>query len=357
MKRPIEVLMCGSRTSVKGGMTTVVESFLRHEFDSAIRLKYIPTHTEKGKVFNVFYFGMKLFAVAAYLVLRRPAYVHLHMSERGSFVRKYIVFHLGKSVGSHVVVHTHGAEFKQYYLEASLNRKKQILRLLKEADRVIVLGESWERILQEIEPETNTEILMNAVPIPVHQRNVADKAVLSILFLAVLIERKGILDLIEAAVGFLPEAEREEKKVQFHIAGDGELMEQAKQLTESLGIAEKFVFHGWIGPEKKEELLKEADLFVLPSYNEGLPLSILEAMSFGIPVISTDVGSVDEAVVDGVNGYLIRPGDRDALTESLVKCLNGANLGEMGEASRELVKLKFDEQRYFEKVEAMYCAK
>lgn len=357
MERPIEVLMCGSRTSVKGGITTVVESFLRHEFNSAIRLTYIPTHTEKGKVFNSFYFGVKLFAVAAHLVLRQPAYVHLHMSERGSFIRKYILFHLGKSADSQVVVHTHGAEFKQYYLEASLNRKKQILRLLKEADRVIVLGESWERILQEIEPATNTEILMNAVPIPVHLRNVTDKAVLSILFLAVLIERKGILDLIEAAVEFLPEAERAGKEVQFNIAGDGELMEQAKRLTETLGIGEKFAFHGWIGPEKKEELLRQADLFVLPSYNEGLPLSILEAMSFGIPIISTDVGSVDEAVIDGVNGYLIQPGDREALTESLVSCLDESNLEKMGAASRELAKQKFDEQLYFEKVEAMYRAK
>jgi glycosyltransferase involved in cell wall biosynthesis len=80
-------------------------------------------------------------------------------------------------------------------------------------------------------------------------------------------------------------------------------------------------FAGWVSGTKKAELLNKCDIYVLPSYNEGLPISILEAMSYGKPVISTNVGGIPEIVKPGFNGWLFQPGDRDALNGIILEVL------------------------------------
>lgn len=354
MSNEVNILMAGSSIKVRGGMTTVVESFLQHEFPAPFKLTYIATHTEKNKIYNSFFFIKGLIRIIFFLLVKKPKIVHLHMSERGSFVRKYIIYKISKAFGTKIIVHTHGAEFHQYYLKASPKGKKRIVGMLKNVDKVIALGESWERTLKSIESETDTTIIMNSVALPQLVKNKDRRNSFNILFLAVLIKRKGILDLIEASVPVIKEASKNNKRISFQIAGDGELMETAKELIASYGLGEFYQFHGWINEEQKKELLKETDLFVLPSYNEGLPLSILEALSYGIPIISTDVGSVNEAVIDGVNGYLIKPGDVQALSECLLGSLNTSAFEKMGQASRELAERKFNHEIYFKKLEELY---
>ena len=74
------------------------------------------------------------------------------------------------------------------------------------------------------------------------------------------------------------------------------------------------------------ELLDVSDAYILPSYKEGLPISVLEAMSYGLPMISTKVGGIPEIIADGVNDYLIIPGDQDAICASIKKLQNNQEL-------------------------------
>lgn len=354
MGKSLKILMIGSNTNVKGGMTTVVQSFLRHRFSPGIHLDFIPTHSEKGAIYNAGFFGISLIRIFFHLIFKRPQIIHMHMSERGSFIRKYIVFKLSKAFGIKVLVHTHGAEFKEYYEASKPAVKKRISDLLKNADKVITLGRSWEMIIKEIESEADTTILMNSIPIPHFQRLAVNEAELNVLFLAVLIERKGILDLIHASVPVVEQAAKRGKKIIFHIAGDGKLKEAAMELVSSLGIESSYRFHGWVDEAQKKNLLQLADLFVLPSYNEGLPMSILEALSYGMPVISTNVGSIEEAVFEGVNGYLIPPGEIESLSEKMNLIIYSDGLKMMGKKSRELAENNFDNEKYFQKVEKLY---
>ena len=80
-------------------------------------------------------------------------------------------------------------------------------------------------------------------------------------------------------------------------------------------------FEGWVSGEKKHELLSSSDVYILPSYHEGLPISILEAMNYQLPVIATPVGGTAEAVQEGINGFLVTPGDKDALYDRLLQFL------------------------------------
>lgn len=354
MGKSLKVLMVGSDINVKGGMTTVVQSFLQHPFPPEIELIFIPTHSEKGNVFNMGFFAMNLTRILYHYLLKRPQIIHMHMSERGSFLRKYIIFKLSRIFGIKVLLHSHGAEFKEFFEGSAPPMKKRILNLLKGADKVIALGKSWEMILKEIESEADTTILMNSVPMPKFQRPSKNQAEFNFLFLAVLIERKGILDLIHASEPVIRQAEKNGKRVVFHIAGDGKLKEAAMELVSSLHLESAYRFYGWVDEVQKRKLLQTADLFVLPSYNEGLPMSILEALSYEIPVISTTVGSISEAVIEGLNGYLIAPGDIERLAEKMNTAIYSEDSVLMGKKSKELAENKFNADKYFREVENLY---
>ena len=109
---------------------------------------------------------------------------------------------------------------------------------------------------------------------------------------------------------------------------------------------------GWITKEQKPDLLKRADVLVLPSYNEGLPIAILEAMSYGLPIISTNVGSIAEAVKENKNGFLIEPGNIDSLAHAMMKLTVDPELWKKESTlSREICERKFSEDVFFKAVE------
>jgi len=123
-------------------------------------------------------------------------------------------------------------------------------------------------------------------------------------------------------------------------AGDGELEADLKLLASELGVSGKVVFAGF--RRDVPRLLAASDLLILPSEDECLPLVILEAMSSRLPVVSTDVGGISEAVDDGVTGVLVRPRDPDGLADAIVSVLGDAErCAEMGAAGRSKVEAEF----------------
>ena len=114
---------------------------------------------------------------------------------------------------------------------------------------------------------------------------------------------------------------------------------ELQSIINECGLSKIVRFEGWVSGDKKVELLNNTDVFILPSYTEGLPISILEAMSYRLPVISTPVGGIPEVVRDGENGFLIKPGDKDALHNAIVRLANDEELREkMGNISYSKVQ-------------------
>lgn len=137
------------------------------------------------------------------------------------------------------------------------------------------------------------------------------------------------------------------------LAGDGPLRGEMVTLAASLGLRDRTTFLG--ARADLAEWMEGADLLVLSSLVEGVPGVVLEAAARGLPVAATFVGSVSDAVVDGVTGLLVPPGDPEALAGALERLLADAELrGRMGSAAREHVRRRFDLEGIVERFERLY---
>lgn len=346
----IKVLMVGSETTVKGGMTTVVNSFLNHNFLEC-EITYIPTHYNCGVKKNIIKFFLNIRALSK--AIKENDIIHMHMSERGSCIRKYIIFKLAKKKNKKIIIHTHGAEFKEYFEESPKYIKNRIINMLSNVDLVLTLGRNWNYYIGGLDKRIKSIILRNSVKVGDGVVSLKEDS-FNILFLAVLEKRKGIYDFIEVAERILS-IYKGKKKIKFLIAGDGQEYKKVKELVNKSGKSELFEFFGWINGKEKDKIMKMSHLFVLPSYNEGLPMSILEAMSYGLPIVSTNVGSIDEAVLNNINGFLVNPGDKEMLENRISEILENEELWRrFSSNSYKIIEENFNLTKYFKDIEKIY---
>jgi len=163
--------------------------------------------------------------------------------------------------------------------------------------------------------------------------------------------QKAPLDFVRAAaliVKSVPDA-------WFVMAGDGELRKEAEDLAEKLGIQKRVVFAGW--RRDIPDLLASFDLFALSSLFEGLPRSVLQAHSAGLPIVATDAGGSAEAVQDGITGYIVRPHDINGFSARIISILKDPiRAREMGEAGRKAIGDDFEISRMLKDIEEKYLA-
>jgi glycosyltransferase involved in cell wall biosynthesis len=237
----------------------------------------------------------------------------------------------------------------------ALPLKRLIGWILSNQSRVIVLSESWLHYIQSIAPRAKVTVLPNYVDLPsldeqVHSCVRMEETML--LFLGTISQNKGIYDLLRAikiASVAVPE-------LRLTIGGIGET-EQAQALASDLGIGDRVYFAGWVTGTAKKELLTRANIFVLPSYNEGLPVSVLEAMSWGIPVIATTAGGIPDLVRNGLDGILIAPGDINALSSAIIELSSNREFRvSAGTSARHRVESDFAADVVLPQLDGLYRA-
>lgn len=127
------------------------------------------------------------------------------------------------------------------------------------------------------------------------------------------------------------------------LVGDGQDRSDLEQLTAELGLTKQVNFVGYKSQAEIRQYLQNTDVFVLPSFAEGVPVSLMESMATGVPVVATQVGGVGELVKDGVNGYLVPPGDADSLAEKISLLLADVDLrNKLGQVSRQTIEQDFN---------------
>ena len=312
--------MCCSTLNTKGGMVSVVKNYLTYNHWGNYNITFIPTHFDTNKYLLVVYFALRFLQIWMTVTFRHYDIAHLHVAERGSFWRKRFLLKFFHKHGIKVVLHHHGAEFEDFYTKCTKEQKRKIQETLSEADVNIVLSQRLVPMIKNKSPKSRVEVLYNAVD--VLKINPYLLSARNILFLGRLGERKGTFDLLLA----IKKIDKDiPKDVKFYLCGDmGE--EAVRQKVLELKIEHRIAHVGWIDGKQKEEILAKTMINCLPSYNEGLPMTILETMAKGIPNISTNIASIPEVIEDGINGFLINPGDIKTLSERLKQLINEDDL-------------------------------
>nr|WP_290907306.1 glycosyltransferase [Anoxybacillus sp.] len=343
------VLVIGSSLRDKGGIVTVINNIRNSFIAEKFELDMVETYIAGSKVEKIKIFLKGLFTFLYKLLNKRPDIIHIHMSYKGSFYRKSLFVLLAKILKVPTIIHVHGSSFKDFYKSLSTIQRNYVKYILNKADKLIVLSKEWENYFSEIVKKEKIQILYNGVKISGSSPSRMNDIPIC-LFLGRLGKRKGTYDLIEA----IRIIKDKGLKAKFLLAGDGEI-ENIQQCIKDYNLGDYVETLGWISGEQKLSLLQKADLFVLPSYNEGLPMAILEAMDFGLPVISTPVGGIPEVIKNEENGFLVQPGDIKELASAIEKIIVDKNVRErIGMNNKQKIKEKFDLDVLLRDLEKLY---
>ena len=317
--------------TAKGGITSVVNGYRNSQLTEDYDVRFIETYCD-GSVIQKTSKALSAYLKFIYTVFFwKPNLVHVHTSFGGSFYRKAVIIEMASLAKIPVVNHVHGADFDEFYRKKSQKKKKTIEKIYNKCIKTIALSEEWKKNLAEIVPEQTIRVVENYGVL--QEDLIKDKFTKPnnklILFLGFICERKGCFDIpaiVDQVCGKIPDA-------RFILGGSGEI-EKVKQ---------------------KKQYLREADIFLLPSYNEGMPMAILDAMGCGLPIVSTDVGGIPKIVRQGVNGYLYKPGDSKNMACAIIEYLtNDEKRVKAGQESVDIIRKSYSLQQNIDKLEKIY---
>jgi glycosyltransferase involved in cell wall biosynthesis len=336
----------------RGGMATMMRMLIE-DTDSRFRIRLVPTYIDASLAARLWTGISGMVKASALLLFGCVDVLHVHYSLRGSVVRKSVPLFVARLRGVPTIVHCHSSDFFRW-LDDLPRPLRRAVRTALRADYSVVLGQSHlkESCASLGFDESNTRVLYNPVVMPAVVPSPRTRLVLRTVSLGRLGANKGSYDLIRA-IGMLPNDIRANLRVT--LAGDGEV-DQVREFVRVNALDDTVDVVGWVGPAERDRLLAESAIFVLPSYSEGLPMAVLEAMANGVVPVTTAVGAIPEVVADGVNGVLVRPGDPGQLAAALQSLIADAELRNRLAAAAHARAREFDIARWREALHDLWLA-
>lgn len=313
----MNILLIGPKQGV-GGISAVIDTVLSSWNYSEDKLLRIETsvYKEGGLKDEILTFCKAVIQFFIANAKYNLDVIHIHSSFRYSFFRKSIFLVFCRLLKKKTILHIHASDFYSFFIYQE-NRwvKKYIAFILKNAIKVVVLCHDWEEKLKLHFKLTNTTVIKN----PCQNENIYPKESfqrdkVSFLFMGFYISSKGILDLLQATAELHQD---QSKPLELILCGKGEMEGQIDSFIKIKEMSKSVFNKGWVSGIEKENIFRNADVFVLPSCKEGMPMVILEAFAYGLPVISTYVSGIPEIIQEKENGLLFQPGDVFAL----IKCM------------------------------------
>ncbi len=332
----LSLLIVGSNNKPTGGIPRYIPNQIDHLPSSVTATVYdIGAPGGSGAAWFLKSLILALFDAIKFPFRRRPDVAHIHTSHAFSFFRSsfYVLF-VSYVWRRPVVYHIHGSSFDEFMKTDSLILRKYQSVVFNATDEVIVLGDYWyEEMSQHIASDKLT-IIKNAIT-PGKYEPKYNTDPFTIVFISDLVRRKGVLEIVEA-INSMQDSTLPDFTVE--LGGKGELSNKFHSIADR---HDNVTYHGYVSEEKKRELLNEGNIYILPSYAEGLPIAMLEAMAGGNAIISTTVGSIPEVITDN-HGILIEAGDTGALKNAMVSMLeNRRTTREMARKNRQTVSKSY----------------
>jgi glycosyltransferase involved in cell wall biosynthesis len=309
----------------RGGMGRMVAHLTRRlSADRALAVATIDTYGRrvneaKAQYLMPFHFLAAVCHLLTACVTGRIALAHIQMAAYGSVYRKSVMMLICRLFRVPVILHIHGGDLDRFCAGLDERRLRALRWIIGGVSEVIVLGEYWRRFVVAAlgAPRERVTIVHNAVPRPALARDKGGGAVCELLFLGMVWKEKGIDELLAALA--LPVM----AGAAWHltIAGIGDIAHY-RERAQQLGIADRVAFVGWTDERATQRLLERAEVLVLPSHFECFPMAVIEAMAYGLAIVVTPVGSVQEAITDGETGLLVPIGNSEALARAIRRLID-----------------------------------
>lgn len=343
------ILMVGMHlTKTRGGITTLISEILKSPLKNHFEFIYVESQAEDfGKFGKTFLALTAIFSFLWKCLFARPKIVYVHLGSNASLYREAFFIFLAKILRKKIIGHFHAGDVENYYPFQSKIGQKLIRSGLNLCDGLIAVSNESARQLREITPNAKISIIPNAIDVTDFDFKTEKKSenFVRLLFVGAIGKLKGERDLIKAL------AMLRDKNLNLKVSFLGYGAESLKSYCDELKITDFIEFLGAVSLEERLGFFEKADVFVLPTYAEAMPMSVIEAMAAGLPVISTNVGGIPELIEDGENGFLFECGDVSALAEKILLLAEDKNLRQkVGKKAREKARKQFDLDQYTEKL-------
>ncbi len=323
-----------------GGIVTVISLLLASDLKKKFEFTLAPLDYWGTPIRQILYFSYSCLQIIWKLSTKQFDLIYFHISLYPQNWPKFLFLKFIKLFSrKKILLHIHGG------LPSNLlQRKKFFSWCFKNINHYWVLTQDQKDQLSSLFsiPSTMINLIPNYLP---SKSQGTPKVRNQFLFLSRLVKEKGVMELLSALNDIKAELPQDYKMI---IAGDGPYLAQAKQLSEEYELTKWVDFPGYVSGWEKQKLLDESEVFILPSYQEAFPMSILEAMDASNFIISSNVGSIFSMLDDGKIGYLIPPKNTKALSQAMLNVLN-LSPEQLAEYQKEINK-NFNEHYRLEKV-------
>lgn len=324
-----------STTRTRGGISTLISDILSSRICDEFELEFIESQAEDlmgfGKLMLAFSAASK---AVAHMILRRPAILYIHVGSNASLYREPLFALAARVFRIPSVAHFHAGDVDEYLAAQPRAGRSFVSFAIGSCRKLIAVSADSARKLARLAPASEIVTIPNAIRAKAldfpAERFKGRKAPHRILFVGAMGKLKGERDLADA-IRILA-ATRDDLRVTFLGFGGDDFRNYCRKI----GIDRFVEFIGPVSAAERTEHFERADIFCLPTYAEAMPMSVIEAMAAGLPVVSTTVGGIPELISNGREGVLLTPGDAVKLADCLERLLgDDAMRLEMGRAARQ----------------------
>lgn len=310
------IVSIGPSLKGKGGIAILISS-LATMFDPFYFIVSLQGNTKIRKLFVLI---MAEFELIYYCLFKGINIVHIHTGSGIDFFRNAIFVCTAKIFGKKIIIHIHGGDFEAFYRRHPILVRYVCLK----ANMLITVSKPFVELLYSNHLNERISLLHNLISPPVltPKKRINERIVF--LFIGRIDETKGIFDVLECI------AENKsyfEDKITLEIGGTGDV-ERMHNLIINNGLETFVHFCGWVSGEQKQQCFSQADIFIHPSYIESFGIAILEAMSYGLPIITTSIGGIPDLVQNGENGITVEPGNKEQIRNAMQRLLEDVILRE-----------------------------
>jgi glycosyltransferase involved in cell wall biosynthesis len=295
------------------------------------------------------------FQLAAQVLRRRAALVHFNTSLNAAYWRDLPMMLAARLAGARVVCQVHGGALPQEFLGRSRLAKAWLRATLRQPDAIVVLAESELRAWREFLPDRPVTLVANGVDCAsfrASRRTRGQHEPLRLLYIGRLAREKGLFEALEGVKLALAQG----YDVRLTIAGSGPDTARLRAHAEVLGLGRRVCFAGPAFGRDKLLLFSTADALLLPSYAEGLPYALLEAMAAGLPPIVTPVGAIPDVVADGLHGLLVPPRNPAAIARAIGALTERRVLARLSQAAARRASVSYSIQSVAQRFAALYAS-